>query len=627
MELTIKQYRENLRGIPKAEKIREIEQELTNRGLSRMPIPGENKSREVIQYSPSDQELEKLKTEIENNYEAYQSETKRKELIPFIYDRDLNWYFNEKNIPAQVKLVLPTYEYFNEGPGKVHFEAIDFFNLLNNQYEELVKNISKPFDVLSNLKSIPLTDRERHTLYGFIIMWFGGYPVNNLNEQYNIVLKLIEREFLGYGAETPEKEFCKADIEQRKKFMKWGIALTTGINHNIDAGQILEAMDSKKPAINDYQSFDALFEAIFKDGLLGELQDKQTYLLERSRYNFTFNVWLQDNRELEYGNEDQYKLLLTKDNFVDFLKFEHSEIQRRKFVNVTIESAYQIFQDNYNALRKSFRVKRKATKEDCKEMPRLKEGDILEFDPEYKTAIEAYTLLTEYYAKAYFELEKCQFIETYKVWNDETIKAEIEEIEKFNLEGDKVSLTEACKVYGSISKDNDLFVYKRFKGKYYENLEVSKYPMISTVGNIEARIYGRYFLFYSYLLSQLKADINSPSKAKSVKGKKNGSAEKFTQKQIAIAYFFMGEQITKDNAGKILSELSNTMSIAKLLSKRVSKASDLTGISENKTTDTKHLKDLQAAKRLITGKKNTKAAKAIDTVITAFSNTYRSKYQ
>jgi hypothetical protein len=189
-KISIEIYKQKLKGLPKDEKIAVIQQELNNRALS---IITKSTTDVLLQHnespakskSPTNVQLETLKKEIENNLEAYESTTNRKELIPFMYDRDLNWYFNAKNIAAQSNLVMPSYDYFNEGPGKGVFEPIDFFNLLEKQYQELQQNLDRPFDFLNYLKSIPLSEREQHTLFGFILKWYGGYPINNTNEQYN----------------------------------------------------------------------------------------------------------------------------------------------------------------------------------------------------------------------------------------------------------------------------------------------------------------------------------------------------------------------------------------------------------------------------------------------------------
>lgn len=122
-------------------------------------------------------------------------------LTPIIDDyknkNDLNYYFNAVNIPNQ-DLVFETYNYFKKANGKDFFDALDFLNLLNWHYLFLVKNVDRPFDVLNQFQSLPLSGDEKHILIGFIIKWFGGYPVNNLNTQFNTTLKLLETEYLDF---------------------------------------------------------------------------------------------------------------------------------------------------------------------------------------------------------------------------------------------------------------------------------------------------------------------------------------------------------------------------------------------------------------------------------------------
>lgn len=445
-----------------------------------------------------------------------------------------------------------------------------------------------------------------------------------LHDEQTATFKEIEKLFLAYPEETPEKEYCKIDTNRRNNLQKWGIALTTAANNNLDLKILLANMGQKKEAKKHY-SFDTLFEEYQKATKFIMPESIPMYLLERSRYNFLFNVWLQDKRGWEYGNENQYTDLLTFENFEVFLQDENIKKERASYLNSLPENSFRIFTENFNSLRSSFRIKRKATKEDTEEIPRLKEGDIIEYNPPYTKPLEAFTLLTQYYAKAYLELEKHLFVQLYKSWNTETIKAEIAEIENFIKAAESQSLSAACKLYGT-SDDTDHFVYRRLMGGFYENLEVEKYPLIGSIGNAESRVYGRYFHFHSFLkqvLIELNAKDTSPGKELS---KKAGNKVIYSQRQIAIAYFFLGEQITDDNAAGILKNFSDTQSVQKLLSKRVSKASDLTGISENKTKDTKHLKDLEAAKRLISGKKNKKAETSIKAVITAFTTKYNSAY-
>jgi hypothetical protein len=104
------------------------------------------------------------------------------------------------------------------------------------------------------------------------------------------------------------------------------------------------------------------------------------------------------------------------------------------------------------------------------------------------------------------------------------------------------------------------------------------------------------------------------------KGKKS-----YSLRQVCISYHFMGG-ITEKNGAKLLKLHTRFKSVPKLLQKVITKASDLTTLSENKTTDTKHLNDLKAAKRLISGKKNKEALKRITHTITQFQTAYGNHY-
>ena len=110
------------------------------------------------------------------------------------------------------------------------------------------------------------------------------------------------------------------------------------------------------------------------------------------------------------------------------------------------------------------------------------------------------------------------------------------------------------------------------------------------------------------------------------KKKKQSPQTNYTHKEVAIACFFMKVNITSENADKILREYSKNRSSGKFLQEKILKPSELTKLSMNKTADTKHLKRLENAKRLISSKKNKQALNDIDPIITAFQTAYDSYY-
>jgi hypothetical protein len=117
-----------------------------------------------------------------------------------------------------------------------------------------------------------------------------------------------------------------------------------------------------------------------------------------------------------------------------------------------------------------------------------------------------------------------------------------------------------------------------------------------------------------------------PPPQKTIANKAETESNNYSNKQIAIAYSIIGEQITTENASAILLKHSKNRSIDKLLQKRITKPSTLTVLSGNKTTDTMSLNDLKSAKRLLSGMKNTKAVKDIEHIITSFQTNYNNKY-
>lgn len=137
-------------------------------------------------------------------------------LKPYMANLDYDFYLNTENIPNH-DLVYATIEHFEDGPRKGIMQPLDFLNLLWKQKKHLTDNIDKPYSVYQNLMALPLPEELRHILFGFIIKWLGGYPINNLDTQYDSTLRLIEKEFLKYPKDTPEKKICQKDWDEYKR--------------------------------------------------------------------------------------------------------------------------------------------------------------------------------------------------------------------------------------------------------------------------------------------------------------------------------------------------------------------------------------------------------------------------
>ena len=71
-----------------------------------------------------------------------------------------------------------------------------------------------------------------------------------------------------------------------------------------------------------FDNFQELFEAAkYFDTIekpKNEAHDQSLYSLNE----FTFNIWLQENKGWKYGNEKKYKELLTKQNWIEFLEYQ-----------------------------------------------------------------------------------------------------------------------------------------------------------------------------------------------------------------------------------------------------------------------------------------------------------------
>ncbi len=194
----------------------------------------------------------------------------------------------------------------------------------------------------------------------------------------------------------------------------------------------------------------------------------------------------------------------------------------------------------------------------------------------------------------------------------ELIKIELKVIYNRKNEG------EAQYIKGRTLEDEASAFYQGFMGERRESL-----PELF-IENLKGNTYEK--IKEGVISSQLERDLavklaEVDAVETDVKRERN-----YSHRQIAIAYHVLNIPITIENASQVLKQHSQTTSVAKLLQKRISKASDLTKLSGHKTTDTRRLEDLYAAMRLISGKNDKTAKVAISRVITAFKTAYDSQY-
>lgn len=261
-------------------------------------------------------------------------------------NNDLAYYTNGNYI-QNTELVKDTVEYFDTGKGSRAFKPLEFLNLLEKQYDFVKENIHECEMVISHLNALPLSELERHILLGLMIKWLGGYPFNegtDFDKNWLFTKKAIEKEFLNYPHETPEKEFCKADSLGRQDMMKLGIAFTTAINNNIDASELIASMGGLNLQKLPFATFDQLFEDAYKNGTLGEARNRFEYLNLKSIINFEFNVWLTKKFGWQIGDGAEYKKYLKKDTLIDFLKFKNQEEMNELILRAKEKLSWEITQ-------------------------------------------------------------------------------------------------------------------------------------------------------------------------------------------------------------------------------------------------------------------------------------------
>lgn len=190
----------------------------------------------------------------------------KKDLKNISANNNLDFYFNEKNIPAQ-DVVKLTHDYFENGVRKGIFKPLDFLNLLWEQYNFVVKNINDAEKVITTLNTLPLSKEKKHILFGFILKWFGGYPINHTPKEYDITLKLIEKEFLEYNESTPEKKFCQKELERINEMKKVSNYLNDLLkkSQNYKGVSLNEYIDEINPLEETKEQCEIIFTDLAKD--------------------------------------------------------------------------------------------------------------------------------------------------------------------------------------------------------------------------------------------------------------------------------------------------------------------------------------------------------------------------
>lgn len=102
--------------------------------------------------------------------------------------------------------------------------------------------------------------------------------------------------------------------------------------------------------------------------------------------------------------------------------------------------------------------------------------------------------------------------------------------------------------------------------------------------------------------------------------------EKYRPKEVAIAYRAMNRRFDESNYIEVLSKHSEAKS-KKILQNPIKNLNDLSRTGLNKTADSKHLKSLVAAKRLVIEEGDFSAAESLEAVIQSFKRNQEKEYR
>lgn len=187
------------------------------------------------------------------------------------YEREWSWYYNTEN--ANVNNIMEARD-FIETHRKGEFESLHFFNLLFKQKDELKDSIDMPLEFIERLKRLPLNEIQMHILLCMILYWRGGYPVNEDERKYQVIYKLVEREFLAMypGKLTLEKQF--AESYQRR------MARMLFPDDSMNKGDLkgFKLSGGKGAKINFIRVLNALYELKFFTDENGQMPTKQDFM-------------------------------------------------------------------------------------------------------------------------------------------------------------------------------------------------------------------------------------------------------------------------------------------------------------------------------------------------------------
>jgi len=255
------------------------------------------------------------------------------------------FYLDSKNINNQ-PLVQRTITYIQTYRSKL-FTPVEFLNLLWKQYNfvlgrpdtsEYGGQPAIAQETLNILKSLPLTSREKHILFCFIVMWYGGIG----SFSHGKILRLIENEFKAYKGNTPEKKIYFKDSPQYTRLTFRQFANLKQSFEKLSYPEKLTFWDE-----NIYKDTHYTFSGV---GLSTGKEYSDEYTISIFPNNITeqklHNQWLYDHIQKEYPNVDFEQLkkryfdnIKNNPRSIEYTEQEIADINMRKSRQKTLHDA------------------------------------------------------------------------------------------------------------------------------------------------------------------------------------------------------------------------------------------------------------------------------------------------
>jgi hypothetical protein len=161
-----------------------------------------------------------------------------------------------------------------------------------------------PDAIISHLLTLSLTDEQRHVLYGFILLGIcGANPDILLNKLQRVIYRKIEKLFIEYPHDTPEKRYCTYEnYINRKK------------------------IENNTPPVY-FEDFDSLHDWVKK---------KLNYQFGQglSSVENMYDKWIESKGCYANKDTDEYRQYLTVDAFKKFIEENPDIVDKPTIQNI-----------------------------------------------------------------------------------------------------------------------------------------------------------------------------------------------------------------------------------------------------------------------------------------------------